>query len=196
MPNIIGITGGIGSGKTAVTDHLQGKGITIVDADICAREVVEPGSKALIKIAQRFDDILVSDGSLNRAKLRSIIFNDLEQKQWLESLLHPLIGEQILTHIKNSNSSYTVLASPLLLETVQRDLCDYIVVVDATEAVQIERTCKRDSNDVEQVKRIISSQMPRQERIAKADFVIDNSTCSLAELQQSVDKLHQQLLSL
>jgi len=191
---IVGITGGIGSGKSAVTDILAQQGIGIVDADIVAREVVEPGSAALKSIAQHFDtDLIQADGSLDRARLREIVFKAPQERQWLESLLHPIIRESVQQQLSASNSSYTVLSSPLLLETDQHTLTDYIVVVDVPEAIQIQRTMQRDANNLEQVKAIIAAQISRETRNSRADMLISNDG-DLSALHNKVLALHQQLL--
>lgn len=191
---VVGITGGIGSGKTAVTDALQSLGITVVDADLVSRVIMEPGRPALAAVRQRFgDDILLADGRLDRAALRKIVFADAAQRHWLEQLTHPLIAGEIHARLAAATSPYVVLASPLLLETSQRELCDLIVVVDVPEAVQLERTMRRDANDAAQVKRIMAAQLDRPSRLAGADIVIDNSG-SLEELQTQVQALHERLL--
>lgn len=194
MSYIVGVTGGIGSGKSAVTRRLEERGITVVDADLAARVIVEPGTPALAAIEGRFgESVLLPDGALNRAELRKRVFSDEEQRLWLESLTHPLIGEEILRQLEASSSPYTVLASPLLLETSQRDLVDCVVVVDVPEEVQLSRTMARDDNDEAQVRRIMAAQLPRQERLAGADLVIDN-TASLEELDARVSALHSTML--
>ncbi len=193
---IVGLTGGIGSGKTAVSDHLQSLGIDIVDADIASRTVVEPGQPALAQIAEHFgDDILLADQSLDRAALRQKIFSNPEAKQWLESLLHPLIAEEISYQLAKTQSPYAIFVSPLLLEAGQDAICDRVLVVDVPEELQVTRTTERDSNDEEQVKRIIASQISRQQRLEKADDIIEN-TAGLAELQERVQALHKHYLSL
>ncbi|WP_420554987.1 dephospho-CoA kinase [Neptuniibacter marinus] len=193
---IVGITGGIGSGKSAVTGQLEQFGINVIDADIVAREVVAPKEEALQKIAQHFgSQILTDSGELNRAALRAKIFSDPEERRWLEQLLHPVIRARIIQQLGNTRSNYAVLASPLLLETDQHQLTDHIVVVDVPEAIQIERTVARDKNNVKQVKSIIQTQMPRDQKIAKADTIIDNSA-DLATLETKVSALHSKLLTL
>ena len=194
MPLIVGVTGGIGSGKSAVTSRFEALGITVVDADLAARVIVEPGKPARAAIAERFGaEILLDDGALDRAALRARVFADAAERRWLEALTHPLIGQEILEQIARSTSAYTILASPLLLETSQKSLVDVIIVVDVPEDVQLERTMTRDDNDEAQVKRIMAAQMPRQERLAIADYVIDN-TGSLADLDKEVQRLHDELL--
>ncbi|MEZ5555873.1 dephospho-CoA kinase [Haliea sp.] len=195
MSLIIGITGGIGSGKTAVTDRFVRHGITVVDADLAARIVVEPGTPALAAIARRFGpEVLQGDGSLDRAALRRIVFADPAQRKWLEQLTHPLIGEEIQRQLAASRSPYTLLSSPLLLESAtQRELAALVVVVDVPEEMQLARTVQRDNNDEDQVKRIMAAQLPRQQRLARADIVIDNSG-SLKALDAVVAELHKEFL--
>lgn len=195
MSFVIGVTGGIGSGKTAVTDRFAAHGITVVDADLAARVVVEPGRPALEAIAAHFGSaILQADGSLDRAALRGIVFADPAQRHWLEQLTHPLIGEEIRTQLAASRSPYTLLSSPLLLESSsQRALANLVVVVDVPEAVQLQRAMTRDNNDEAQVRRIMAAQLPRQKRLALADIVVDNSG-SLAGLDDIVAELHKEFL--
>lgn len=193
---VVGLTGGIGSGKTAVSDYLASLGIEIVDADVISRVVVEPGRPALSKIAEKFgNNILLADGNLNRAKLREIIFNNPDHKQWLESLLHPLIGEELFRQLESAKSAYVVFVSPLLIESGQDDICDRLIVVDVPEHVQLERTIQRDSNSAEQVKNIMASQANRQQRLAKATDIIENNA-DLESLHKKTQQLHQQLLTL
>ena len=196
MTYVIGVTGGIGSGKTAVSDHFESLGITVVDADIASRTVVEPGKPALTKIAEHFGaDILLDDGALDRAKLRAAIFRDDSERQWLEALLHPLIREEIVNGLDNAKSSYAILVSPLLVESGQNQLVERVLVVDVPESLQLERTVKRDSNSEEQVKAIIAAQASRQQRLDFADDVITNDG-SLSQLQSQVEELHHQYLEL
>lgn len=195
-PLRVGITGGIGSGKSAVTQRLIERGITVVDADIVAREVVEKGSPALQTIARRFGDhILTPDGSLDRAALRGIVFADPDERLWLEALTHPLIGERIAGQLAMATSPYVVLSSPLLLEGSQRDFVEHVVVVDVPESVQLARTTARDNNTEALVRSIMAAQMPRKERLALADTLIDNSG-TLEALDPQVDSLHKDLLRL
>ena len=191
---IVGITGGIGSGKSAVTEMLEQQGITIVDADIVARQVVEPGTPALKEIERHFGiSVINQEGGLDRQKLRAIVFDNPQERKWLEALLHPLIRKEILMQLSQSNSHYTVLSSPLLLETDQHELVDKIVVVDVSENIQIQRTMKRDNNSSDQVKAIIAAQKNREERIQSAHYIINNDA-DLKTLQEKVFNLHQQLL--
>ncbi len=194
MTFVVGVTGGIGSGKSAVTERFESRGITVVDADLAARVVVEPGKPALEAIAGHFGEQLIrADGSLDRAELRRLVFADEAERQWLEQLTHPLIGREIMAQLEASTSPYTILSSPLLLETSQRELADCILVVDVPESVQLERTMQRDDNDEAQVRRIMAAQMARQERLQGADIVLDNAR-SLAALDESVEELHKEFL--
>jgi dephospho-CoA kinase len=194
MSLIVGVTGGIGSGKSAVTERFEQRGITVVDADLAARVIVEPGKPALKAIAEHFGDgILVPNGSLDRAALRARVFSNEEERRWLEQLTHPLIGQEILDQIEASGSPYTVLSSPLLLETSQKGLANCVVVVDVPEEVQLQRTIQRDDNDEAQVRRIMAAQMQRQDRLERADMVIDN-TGSLDDLDSQVEELHKEFL--
>ena len=190
---IIGLTGGIGSGKSAVSVQLTALGILVVDADQVAREVVLVGSPALHSIAKHFGtQILHHDGCLNRAALRQQIFADKTQRQWLEALLHPLIGVAIKEQLAGATSLYAVLESPLLLETAQHKTTDFVVVVDASESLQRQRACQRDGSTKLQIDAIISSQMPRQQRLDKAHWVLDNQH-DLDHLSAQVLKLHDHL---
>ena len=190
----VGITGGIGSGKSAVTQRLEAHGIPVVDADIVAREVVEPGRPALAAIAQHFGpDVLLADGALDRAALRKLVFENPEERAWLESVTHPAIRTEIILQLQRAQAPYVVLSSPLLLEAGQNDFTDYVVVVDVPEELQVARTSARDNNDPDLVRKIMAAQLPREDRIARGDEVIDNQG-SLAELHEQVDGLHQRLL--
>jgi dephospho-CoA kinase len=191
---VVGITGGIGSGKSTVAKQFAARGIEVIDADQLARAVVAPGSDALAAIEAHFgNDIIASDGSLQRAHLRDIIFTNPQQRQWLEALLHPLINRLIEQRITASQGSYTVLVSPLLFEAKQHIYCDRVLVVDVPETVQVARVKQRENNSEEQIRRIIASQMPSAERLRRADDVIDN-THDLAYLDSCVEQLHRQYL--
>jgi dephospho-CoA kinase len=193
---IIGLTGGIGSGKSTVAEAFRQLGIETVDADQASRAVVEPGMPALAAISAQFgSQIIQADGSLDRAALRQIIFTDPAQKLWLESLLHPLIRDWIIEQLKAATSPYVILESPLLFETDQHQLVHKTVLVDLPEALQIERACARDGNQADQIQRIIDAQMPREEKLSRADIVLDNSA-PLDTLAARVIAVHQTLLSL
>lgn len=191
---VLGVTGGIGSGKSAVTQRFEQLGIKVVDADVAARTVVASGKPALEKIAQRFGaDILLENGELNRAALRKIVFEQPQERKWLESLTHPLIREEIIQGLQSATSPYVILVSPLLIESGQYHFTQRILVVDVPESIQIQRTCARDDNDAKQVQAIIDAQINRQDRLAKADDVIEN-TQGLDHLDREVEKLHQTYL--
>jgi dephospho-CoA kinase len=193
---IIGLTGGIGSGKSEVSRRFEKVGITLVDADVVARDVVLPGKPALESIRSHFGtDILLPDGSLNRAKLREIIFTDPAEKEWLEQLLHPVINQQIREQLALSASAYAMLSSPLLLETQQHLLVDRILVVDTSEMLQIERASKRDANQEEQIKAIMATQLSRAERCSRATDIIQNHG-DITELDEQITKLHDLYLEL
>lgn len=193
---VVGVTGGIGSGKTAATNCFQALGIEIVDADVASRVVVEPGTDALRQIAEHFGSlILQTDGTLDRAALRKIIFAEPDAKQWLEHLLHPLIGREIHRQLQSAASPYVILVSPLLVEARQNLFCNRILVVDVPEDTQLQRTVIRDNNDPEQVRRIIASQASRAQRLRQADDILEN-TGSLEQLRTQVEDLHQRYLKL
>ena len=192
---IIGLTGGIGSGKTAVSDTFKSLGIDIVDADVSSRRVVEKGQPALDDIQAHFGDgILDSENKLDRTKLREIIFKNPQERVWLEKLLHPKIAEHIKDQLESSNSPYCVLVSPLLLETEQKSYCSFVLVVDVPEESQIARTAKRDDVSEELVKNIISAQIDREKRLEQADEIIINDG-SMEELKEKVIVLHTKYLS-
>lgn len=193
---IVGLTGGIGSGKTAASDFFQTKKITIVDADICARLVVQKGQPALEKITQRFGSgILLPSGELNRPKLRKTVFASPADKQWLEALLHPLIAQTINDQLDAASSAYTIFSSPLLLETEQHKRCQRVLLIDVPVELQIERTLKRDASDQTTIENIIKSQMSREDKQKDADDIVDNST-DLASLHAQLLDLHNQYLRL
>lgn len=193
---IIGLTGGIGSGKSAAAARFaEAHGIHVVDADIKSRVVVEPGRPALHQIVDRFGDaVLQQDGSLNRAVLRERVFQDPDERRWLEQLLHPLIREEIVSDLASADSPYALLVSPLLVESGQYQMTRRILVVDVPEALQIARTTLRDKVPEEQVKAILQAQAKREERLRHADDVITNDR-DLAALHQQVDQLHQYYLT-
>ena len=193
---IIGLTGGIGSGKSAVSDKFKSLGITVVDADVAARTVVEPGQPALAEIERHFgSNILNQEGVLDRAQLREIIASDSEERVWLESVLHPKIGEQIAKELAESTSPYTIYVAPLLLETNSQKMCSRVLVVDVPKEIQIQRTAERDKVSEIQIEKIVAVQMEREERLEKADDVLVN-TGTIRELEEQVLKLHQKYLEM
>ena len=191
---VVGITGGIGSGKSAVTDHLETLGITVVDADKVARVVVEPGTSGLAAITEHFGtDVLLANGGLDRAALRKIVFDNHNERKVLEEITHPRIRDEIIRQLSEASSAYVVLSSPLLLESGQNTLADYVVVVDVPEEVQLKRTMARDDNSEALVNQIMAAQLDRQTRLSRADASIMNDT-SLEELYERVEALHEDLL--
>ena len=193
---IIGLTGGIGSGKSAVSTCFENLGISIVDADVAARVVVEPGTPGLAQIAAHFGPgVIDANGALDRAALRRIVFEDAAERRWLEGVLHPRIGEEIRRGLRDASSPYAILVSPLLLEAKQDVLAHRVLVVDVSEETQVARTMRRDNNSGEQVRAIIAAQMGRAERLARADDVIENNG-SLEELEPKVLALHRRYLEI
>ncbi|MGI5308336.1 dephospho-CoA kinase [Rheinheimera sp. WS51] len=193
---IVGLTGGIGCGKTTVTNLFSDLGVQFVDADIVAREVVQPGTRCLAAIVEHFGStILNPDASLNRAALRQRVFSDSAAKAWLNQLLHPAIREQLLAQLAAANSDYVLLVAPLLLENNLQQYCQRVLVIDLPESLQLSRTLARDKVSEQQVAAIMASQLPRQQRLAKADDVIVNDT-SPADLAPKVLALHKQYLKL
>lgn len=195
MTFVVGITGGIGSGKSAVSDRFSNLGIKIVDADIASRVVVEPGQPALEKIAEHFGaELITAEGALDRTALRHKVFADDAERDWLQKLLHPLINAYISEELANAQSPYAMLAHPILIETGQNAICDRVLVVDVPESLQIQRTMSRDDNSEEQVRNIMAAQAKREDRLAAADDVIVNDQ-DLAHLDREVARLHEDYLA-
>jgi len=193
---IIGLTGGIGSGKSVASDKFKSLGITIVDADVASRTVVEPGKPALKEIEDHFGSgIITAEGKLDRNNLREIIATDPEERKWLESVTHPKIGEQITKEISESTSVYTLFVAPLLLETNSQEMCSRVVVVDVPKDVQIQRTAKRDKVSPNQVEQMVAAQMEREKRLEKADDVLLNSG-TIEDLEKQVEELHKKYIKM
>lgn len=201
-PLTIGVTGGIASGKSAVARAFEAHGIPWADADDVAREVVMPGEPALAEIAKHFgSDVIDTEGQLNRRALRAIVFRDEAERRWLESVTHPRIRQRLLDHLESMRASgapYHLLVSPLLFESGQRELVDRCLVIDVPESVQIARTMARDDSDEAQAKSIVQAQMPRRQRMAMADDVIDNQGdhVALAEQVAQFDARYRDLVTL
>jgi dephospho-CoA kinase len=195
MTYVVGLTGGIGSGKSAVSDRFAAFGIKIVDADIASRVVVEPGQPALQAIAEHFGaELITAEGALDRAALRHKVFSDDAERDWLQQLLHPLINAYISEQLANAESAYAILAHPILIETGQARICNRVLVVDVPESMQIERTMSRDNNSEEQVRNIMAAQANRDDRLAAADDVIVNDQ-DLEHIDREVARLHAQYLA-
>ena len=195
-PWILGLTGGIGSGKSAVAQGFIERGVHVVDADHAARWVVEPGRPALAKIVEHFGTgVLQANGELDRAALRKLIFAAPEQRRWLESLLHPLILQEIHQYLARAESPYAILVSPLLVESGQHRMTQRVLVVDAPEHLQLSRSMSRDGASEEQIRAILKAQSDREERLSHAHDVLVNDR-DMAWLQQEVERLHHFYLTL
>ena len=193
---VIGLTGGIGSGKTTVANIFAELGIELVDADIVAREVVSTGTKGLAQIVARFgNDILNPDASLNRAKLRELIFSKDVDREWLNALLHPMIRTEMLNQLDSTQSPYSILIAPLLFENGLDRLVNRTLLVDISPKQQRNRTIIRDSVSAEQVQSIIDSQASREDKLSKADDVIDNHG-EISALRSKIIALHNNYLKL
>lgn len=193
---VVAITGGIGSGKTTIANQFAALGIEVVDADVIAREVVEPGSPALAAIVNHFgSDILNAQGELDRRALRERIFNHNEEKSWLNALLHPLIRHEMLRQCAAASSPYCLLVVPLLVENRLTGLADRVLVIDVDEETQIERTCRRDGVSRAQAEAILASQASRAERLAAADDVLDNQSGTSETIQARILALHETYLA-
>jgi dephospho-CoA kinase len=198
MPRLrIGLTGGIASGKSTVTQRLAELGVPVIDADVASRSVVEPGKPGLAHVVERFGrQVLDADGRLDRKALRALIFNDPTSRQALDAILHPLIRADMEQQAAEAKGPYVVMAVPLLIEGGNaRERVDRILVVDADETLQIERVQARDGSSADQARAIIASQASRAARLAAADDVLLNSG-TVADLRQAVDRLHEKYLQL
>ncbi len=197
MPYLVGLTGGIGSGKSAAADRFSARHqIAVVDADVASRAVVEPGQPALADIAEHFGtQVLSDDGSLDRAALRSIVFAAPEERRWLQGLLHPLISAWLKARIDEATSPYVLLVNPLLFESGQQGWCDRVLLIDAPEETQLTRTMARDANSREQVENIMRAQASREQRRALADDIITNDK-DLPTLHTRVDRQHEEYVKL
>ena len=192
----IGLTGGIGSGKSTVQNMFARLGVPVIDADQIAREVVEPGQPALEELVELLGPgVLTSEGKLNRVRIRELIFADEELRRRVETMLHPRIREMMQKRIQELNTSYCVLSIPLLLETGQTDLVDRILVVDVPRELQLKRASTRDHTTPEEVARIIDAQLAREERLARADDIVCNDA-DLKSLENQVKRLHELYLRL
>lgn len=193
---IVGLTGGIGSGKSEVTWRFAQLGIEVADADEIAREVVRPGEPALKEIREHFGEQVINEqGELDRTGVRDIIFSNPQERIWLENCLHPRINQRIREKLAKASSPYAILASPLLLETSQHQLVDRILVVDTTEELQLERASKRDQKNRAQIQAIMATQIDRAQRLARAQDIIYNNG-ELGELDDQVARFHQTYLSM
>ncbi|WP_151742612.1 MULTISPECIES: dephospho-CoA kinase [unclassified Acinetobacter] len=190
MRFILGITGGIGSGKSAATQWFESQGITVIDADVVAREVVAPGQDTLKAIQESFGDwVLLTDGNLDRRALREHIFQFPEARQTLEQITHPAIRQSIIQQLQQAESPYVILVSPLLFETNQHQLTHHTLLVDADEQTQLQRASQRDGQSEEQIRKIIAAQMPRSQKQQLANDIVLNDGL-LEHLHQQLKPLH------
>ncbi len=195
MPYVVGLTGGIGSGKSAAADEFGRLGATIVDTDAIAHELTRPGGGAIEHVRRAFgNEAIAADGSMDRKRIRDLVFADRDAKARLEGILHPMIREESQRRIAGAAGPYAVLVVPLLVESAgYRDRVQRVLVVDCSEAMQVERVGRRSGLSEAEVRRIIAAQVPRQKRLAAADDVIDNSS-TFAALQQQILVLHDRYL--
>ncbi|MBO0407635.1 dephospho-CoA kinase [Aeromonas hydrophila] len=193
---VVAITGGIGSGKTTVANQFAELGIEVVDADVIAREVVEPSTPALAAIAAHFGSAVITpDGQLDRRRLRERVFTDPPAKSWLNALLHPLIRTEMQRQCAAARSPYCLLVVPLLVENRLTALANRVLVIDVDEATQIERTCRRDGVSHEQAQAILAAQASRAERLAAADDVLDNQNGTPEAIKSRILALHETYLA-
>ena len=189
---VIGLTGGIGSGKSTVAQLFSAMGVPVIDMDLIARQVVEPGQTALEQITQEFGSYILDDkGRLDRRRLRELIFDSKEKRRRLEAILHPLIRQETQHQLLELDAPYCIVVIPLLFESQQDSLVDRILVIDVPESLQISRTMKRDDITTEAVQKILAAQIDRDSRLAAADDVIDNSV-ELSQVRDRVAELDQQ----
>ena len=193
-PLIVALTGGIAGGKTAVSDAFGALGVPVVDTDLIARSVVEPGSPGLRQVVAAFGDgVLDADGGLDRASLRQMIFTDAQARERLEGILHPLIAQAARAELDQVTAPYAILVVPLLVESGLFKDADRVLVVDVPERVQIERLMQRDGVTEASARQSLQAQASREQRLEKADDVLEN-TGTLTQLQASVSELHRQYL--
>ena len=193
---VVGLTGGIGSGKSTAAKYFEKLGAKVINADVVARDSVSSGSQALLKIIQHFGEKIVDKkGKLDRSKLREIIFDNTSEKLWLENLLHPIIREKIILDINNASESYVLLESPLLFETNQYKLVNVVLLIDVPEELQVIRASQRDKSTSNEIKKIIKTQMPRSEKIKLSTYIADN-TKSEDDLRNQVEYYHKKFSEL
>lgn len=193
MTYIVGLTGGIGSGKSTIANLFAELGVPLVDADLVARQIVEKGSPLLAKIVEHFGNtILLENGELNRAALRQLVFENEAEKNWLNQLLHPAIRKEMLNQLSQQSAPYTLLVVPLLIENNLTAICNRVLVVDVSPETQLARAAKRDHNNLEQIQRIMDAQVSQSERLKWATEVINNDQ----ELAENLPHLKQKVLEL
>ena len=196
MRLIVGLTGGIGSGKSAASAWFERQGICVVDADIVAREVVAIGSPVLQQLVKSFGDwVLLDNGELDRRALREYVFKDEAARQTLNGITHPAIRQSILQQLQDAGSPYVILVSPLLFESKQNELTSRNLLIDASVDLQIQRASQRDGQSLTQIENIIAAQMSREQKQALADDVVMNDA-ELEDLYQQLKPLHLKYLAL
>lgn len=193
---IVGLTGGIASGKTTVSSLFEQLGIKVIDADEIARSLVSKGMPCLKEIQDSFGrEYISADGELNRPLLRQLIFNDSDAKELLESILHPKIRQQMLDQSKSIKSPYVIWSVPLLFESNMQKLVNRVLVINTTRKSQIERLCSRDNIDIDLATKMVDAQLPNEQRIQLADDIIDNQAGKIL-LAKKVKNLHSFYLDL
>ncbi len=191
----VGLTGGIGAGKTAVSDQFSRLGVPVIDTDVIARELTKVGQPCFKKITQAFDNVLAENGHLDRSKLRRIIFDNAAQRKKLEAILHPAIRAEALKQSKQTSAPYCLIVVPLMFETGFNDLVDRVLVVDIPEEEQRRRVMARDQIKQLQVDKIINTQLDRMTRLHRADDVLNNAITT-QERDAAISQLHQKYLKL
>jgi dephospho-CoA kinase len=192
---VIALTGGIGSGKSTVSNHFETLGVPVIDADVLAHQLVKPGQPALEEIQSAFGEQMIdAQGQLNRSALREVVFAHPEQRKRLEAILHPRIRQAMESWIAEQTAPYVILVIPLLFETNQMSLADRILVVDCEESLQIERVMQRDHLSMDQIEHILASQADRQTRLRGADDIILNNG-DRDELIAATERLHRTYLA-
>jgi dephospho-CoA kinase len=188
----IGLTGGIASGKTIISDYFKALGIPIIDADVISHEVTKPNGSAFEEIISSFgSNILDESGLINRKKMRSIIFDDASKKEILEGIIHPKVREEMFNLVSQSNDHYLILSVPLLIETGMNKMMDRILVVDCSVETQIERLIQRDKINLDEAKSILRNQTNRSTRLKVADdLIVNEKNVTLTDLKKEVFKLH------
>jgi len=193
----VGLTGGIASGKSTISDLFAKLGVLIIDTDVISRQLLEPGELAFDQVSKHFGDVIkTADGRIDRSRLREIIFNDHDQKSWLETMLHPLIYQRSHDAILSSaTAEYVLVVIPLMFETNFQALVDRILVVDCPATQQIDRLVKRDHIDESLARKMVAQQLGNKERVARAHDIIDNHSAN-ADLESQVDSLHRLYMQL